>query len=193
MVPSDYRLDVVTARLIERLEGTRRTYTGRPDDAREHFEEVADQHVRAALTELEAMALDDPGPQGAFLRREIRHTALPRYHRLAVGQNEAEAGGHGFGWLASAQGTVALGVAALFVAMVLVRFAGMPWVWPLILANLSVPFWPSLAAGLARRRYQREVQEIVYDMGRIQEAERAYLRGHVPHAHRAREAPRAEP
>ena len=176
MVPDTYALQTVTARLVERLEGARRTYGDRHQEAREAFERTAREHVEAAIREFEAVALEEPGPHADFLRREVLNTALPRYHRVAMGMNRAEDGGYGFGWLAQPAGRFVLLAVALFFAMFLVRMAGSPLTWPLFLANLTLPLWPTFAAQMVRGRYVREVEDIVADMARIQDAERAYLR-----------------
>lgn len=174
MVPSAYALQTVTARLIERLEGARRTFGDQADDARDAFEQTALKHIDAAVSEYEAVAMEPPGAHATFLRQEILHTALPRYHRLAMRMNRSEAAGFGFGWLADPAGRFVLLAVALAVSMVLMRIGG-AFGWPLILATLTLPLWPSVAATLVQRRYVHDVQEIVADMERIQAAERAYL------------------
>lgn len=177
MVPSDYRLEHVTARLIERLEGARPTHGLDAEGALTAFTETAELHVEAALAEYREAALDeDPEPHAAFLRREVLKTALPRYHRLAVEMTRAERGGFGFGRLADPIGRLGLAaVAAAVLWLGLLRFAGIREVWPLIALDLSLPVWPSIAAFLYQRRYRRQLEAVVADMARIQDSERAYL------------------
>lgn len=174
MVPSDYRLDYVTARLIERLEGARPSYAGQPEAAMEAFTRVATQHVEAAIAEYQELALQDPAPQAAILRQEVLQTFLPRYHRVAVAFNQAEEGGFGFGPLAQPAGRLALGAASLFALVWLMRLSHLPLVWPLILLDLSLVFWPDIAAWLQRRHHLQNLHAIVHDMGRIQDQSLAY-------------------
>ncbi|HHO51114.1 MAG TPA: hypothetical protein ENK18_09655 [Deltaproteobacteria bacterium] len=175
MVPSDYRLDHVTARLIERLEGARRTFGDDERAARAAFEETASAHIEAVIAEYRALAFEEPSAHAAFLEREVLQTALPRYVRLAVQMNRAEAEGFGFGWLAEPLGRFALvGVAAVGL-LLMVRLAAAPLMWPLLLFDLSLPLWPSIGAWLGGRRYTNQVVQIVDDMARIQDSEGLYL------------------
>lgn len=176
MVPDSYALQTVTARLVERLEGARRTYGDRDGEALAAFEQAAREHVDAAIAEFQAVALEEPGAHTAFLRREVMNTALPRFHQLAMGMNRAEAAGFGFGWLATPAGRFALLAAAVLACTFLGRMVGSPITWPLLLAAVTLPLWPTFAAGMVRRRYVAEVEELVDDMARIQAAERTYLR-----------------
>lgn len=175
MVPSDYRLDHVTARLIERLEGARRTFG--PDESAAHaaFEATARAHIRSVIAEYRGLAFEDPSTHAAFLEREVLQTALPRYTRLAVEMNRSEEAGFGFGWFAEPVGRFALvGVAAVGLAL-MVRLAAAPLAWPLLLLDLSLPLWPSIGAWLVGRRYSNQVVQIVDDMTRIQDSEGLYL------------------
>lgn len=175
MVPTDYRLDNVVARLIERLEGARPTHTD-PAAALRVFEEVAQHHVDAAIAEYRAMAPENPDAHCAFLRKEVLQTALPRYHRLATGMTAAERRGYGFGPLAGPIGMPALFVLCLGVFwFVLRRLLGLWEVWPVALLTFTVPFWPLLAAWLHLRRYRAQLDELIGDMDRIQDAERTFM------------------
>ena len=177
MVPSDYRLDHVVARLIERLEGQRPTYLGRPDEAPLAFEKAARAHVSAALAEFREVGLsDDPDTQARLLEEHVFETFLPRYAELARRRNADERGGYGLGRLAEPIGRLGLVVGtALFAWLVLLKLIALPLIWPLVLVTLSVPFWPDLARVVYHRRYVAQLQEIVEDMGRIQEQHEAYL------------------
>jgi hypothetical protein len=175
MVPTDYRLDSVVARLIERLEGARPTHTD-AEQAERAFREVAARHVEAAITEYRALAPENPDAHEVFLRKEVLETMLPRYVRLAAAMTAAERRGYGFGALAGPVGMPVLAVVAVTVfAVVLRRFLGWWEVWPLVLVDASLPFWPLLAAWLHVRRYRRELEGLVSDMARIQDAERTFL------------------
>lgn len=176
MVPSDYRLDHVTARLIERLEGARPSFPDDPEQARQAFGRVAKEHVEAALAEYREVALEEPGAQATLLRHEVLETFLPRYHRVAMEMTRAEESGFGFGPLAEPLGRLGLLAGAMVILwFVLLRLVHLPVVWPLVLLDLSLVFWPDIAAWLSRRRYLRKLHRIVEDMGRIQDQAIAYL------------------
>ena len=176
MVPTDYRLDRVTARLIERLEGARPTYATSPDEGATNFHRIAKEHVERAIGEFEEVAMaDHPEAQADFLRREVMETFLPRYHRLAVEMNGATEGGFGFGRLARPLGRLALVAITLILLFFLLRLIYLPIMWPLALLALSLPFWPDIAAMFHRRRYQRDLYALVADMTRIQDQDDAYL------------------
>jgi hypothetical protein len=195
MVPSEYRLEHVAAGLIERLDASRRSYDD-PGLAREGFERAAVTHVDAAIAEWRALSFtSDPEPHAAFLRRELLETVLPRVHKAAMGMNEAEARGFGAGWWATPVGRVALvAVAVLIFWFVLVRFIYLPFEWPLILANLGLPFVPDVLAALQHRRYRAELLEIVGDMSRIQNQQLAYQPDQLAPVHNgAPVAPRQRP
>jgi hypothetical protein len=175
MVPTDYRLDSVVERLIERLEGARPTHTD-PEAARRVFEEVAAQHLETVIAEYRSVAPENPDRHAAFLRQEVLQTALPRYHRLAVGMTAAEQRGYGFGPLAGPIGMPALFLLAVAVFwLVLRRLLGFWEIWPLVLLDATLPLWPLVAAWLYVRRYRAELEALAADMGRIQAAERSFL------------------
>jgi len=181
MVPADYRLDTVTARLIERLEAVRPTFGTDADAAYAAFREHAESHVNAAIAEFSEMVPDeDPDEHGQFLRREILEIALPRFHRLAMEHSAAQAKNFGFGLLGEPAGRIGLFAFALFALVVIMpRVIEFPIAWPLLLLDLVLPFSPTIAAALARRRYAARLQELVTDMGRIQESERTYASASV--------------
>jgi hypothetical protein len=175
MVPTAYRLDQVAVRLVERLEGTRRTFAGESERARAEFERVAREMVAAAVGEYREMAVDDPDRQVALLEQEIVGTFLPRYHREAVKMTEREAGGYGLGLLAEPIGRVAaLGGALVFIWLDLRFFMEAPVMWAFAPVLLSVPFAPDLLAWLYGRRYRNELQVLVDDMAKIQDQADAY-------------------
>ena len=177
MVPSDYRLDHIVARLIERLEGQRPTYVAQPGQADAAFEKAARAHLDAAVGEFREVGLsDDPDTQVRFLEEQVLETFLPRYTALAKRMNEDQQGGFGMGRLAEPAGRLGLVVATvLFSWLVLLKLIYLPIVWPLVLVTFSVPFWPDVARMVYHRRHVAQLQEIVEDMGRIQEQQDAYL------------------
>lgn len=168
MVPSDYRLPSVATGLITRLEGTRRSYAHDPGAATEEYTRVADQHVDAALAELDELGMsDDPG-HGDFLRDEIHKTFLPRYSRLAAAMNDREAANFGLGPLGDPLGRAGLALVALLGMVMFIRLIYLPWAWPLFLLDLSLPLWPDIARVLVRRRYQSDLQQLIDDLQAVQ-------------------------
>lgn len=176
MVPGDYRLDTVVARLIERLEAVRPTFGNDAETAYAAFREHAETHVNAAIAEFREMVPDeDPDEHAAFLRREILEIALPRFHRLAMAHSAAAANNFGFGLLGEPAGRIGLFAFSLFALVVVMpRLLEFPVAWPLLLLDLVLPFSPTIAAFIARRRYAARLQELVTDMGKIQDSERTY-------------------
>jgi len=178
VIPSDYRLENVSARLLERLEGTRRSYAGRAPEAREQFERICREHVDAALAEFKGLNIEDqPELHGEFLMREVLETFLPRYFRLATAQTQAENSGAGFGPLATPVGRIGLAGAGIAAAFFFARVAlFFPLAWPVVLFALSVPFWPAIAMRATRNSYNSELQSLLQDLAQIQEQAGAYAR-----------------
>ena len=177
MVPKDYRLDYVVARLIERLEGQRKTFAGKPAEAHDAFERSAVAQIDAAIGEMRGTGwADGEDKHEAFLKREVLETFLPRYHAAATSMSAVETSGYGLGPLADPLGRLGLIAGALlFGWLVLLKMIALPIVWPLILLTLAVPFAPDIASMLYRRRYRQQLDAIVDDMTRIQDQENAYL------------------
>jgi hypothetical protein len=181
MVPADYRLDTVTARLIERLEAARPTFGTDSEAALAAFRTAAEAYVTNAMTEFADLVPDeDPEEHSAFVRKEILETALPRFHRLAMEHSAAAATNFGFGPLGEPAGRIGLFAVALFMlVVVLPRLLEFPVAWPLLFLDVTLPFWPTIAAWLAHRRYTAKLQELVADMGKIQDSERTYASASV--------------
>ena len=160
MVASDYRLEQVTARLIERLEGTRRSFVGDPEAGKAAFERIAGEHVEAAIGEYREVALaDDPEPQAELLRREVFQTFLPRYTRIALDMNRSEARRYGFGWLGSPLGRIAFGVLALILMFAAFRMPGLRGMgWTLLPLLLPLPIAPDIVGMFVRGRHRRQLQ-----------------------------------
>lgn len=177
MVPTDYRLDFVTARLIERLDGTRRSYVGESDQAAEAFYRIATEHIDAAMGEFRGLAdLTEVEAHADFLRHEVLDTALPRYQRVALAMTADEARHWGLGSLGSPVGRVVLVGLALVGLFILSRFIAYAAVWPLVLADLAFPLVPDLLGVLRKRQYKRELESLVADMGTIQDEATHYAR-----------------
>ncbi|MCO4745460.1 MAG: hypothetical protein KC912_11775 [Proteobacteria bacterium] len=175
MVPSDYRLPNVANGLIARLEGTRRSYADDPQGAEAEFSRIAEAHLTAAVAEMEDLGVVDAVQEhGEFLRSEIHQTFLPRYRRLAIDMNRRENQGFGLGPFAEPAGRAALVVAALLGFVVFLRLIYLPWAWPLFLIDLSLPVWPDILRTLYRRRYATQLQEVLDDLGAVQEQATAY-------------------
>lgn len=180
MIPRDYRLQNVCARLVERLEGTRRSYVDRPEEASAEFLRLAKEHGQAAVAEWGALDLNDEVDvehHAIFLAHELEHTFLPRYERLAVAHTGAEEGGYGFGMLARPSGRVAMVLVALFLVLLFGRLALFAFpLWAVVIAALSLPLWPDVAAMLEDRRYEQDLGELLGDMARVQAQSSAYQR-----------------
>jgi hypothetical protein len=175
MVPKDFRLESVAARLIARLEGARRTYTS-PEEAEQAFTQAAAAMVRDASAEYATMGFDElASVQTALLEAEIRDTFLPRYTRLAAEMTRRETQRFGLGPMAEPLGRVATVVAvALFAAFGLkfaLEFRPLLVLVPFVVA---APFLPDVVSTLATRRYERELQGLIDDMAKIQDQARAY-------------------
>jgi hypothetical protein len=172
MTVSSYRLDTVAVHLIERLEGARRSYQDRPAEGEAAFVRIADEELGRIIAEHDEL-LDDPG-YGDRLHREVHETFLPRYVRLAADHTALEAAGY-HAWRRGdpvARGATTLG--ALLVALGFVRTVHHPVALVVFAVVLLVPFLPEIRRGYHRRQYRRLLQEVVADLGRIQERLDAY-------------------
>lgn len=172
MTVSSYRLDTVAVHLIERLEGARRSYQDRPAEAKVAFAGIADEELARIIAEHDDL-MDDSG-YGDRLRREVHETFLPRYVRLAADHNALEAAGY-HAWRRGdpiARGATTL--AALLVALGVVRTVHHPVALVVFAVVLLVPFLPEIRRGHHRRQYRRLLQEVVADLGRIQDRLDAY-------------------
>lgn len=168
MPPSSYRLDTVSANLIERLEGSRPTWMGDAAAADAGFRRIADEYVTTVVAEHDQL-MGEPG-WGALLRREVMETFLPRYTRLAIDHNQDE----GAGYHAWRRGDPVARVLATFAALggasLVYRFTHHPLSLGLFIIALAVPFVPEIRRQWFRKRYRDLLQEVVDDMSRIQES-----------------------
>lgn len=174
MVPTDYRLEHVCVRLIDRLEGARRSFAGDRDKAGAEFRRIAGEMVDAAIGEYRAVAVEPPAEHAEFLQREVIDTFLPRYTRVAVDMTTREQRGYGVGFFANPAGRVVLVALAIAVAALEFRAGGARLGWIGVGLVAIVPFVPDILAALWRRRHQIELQEIVDDMAKIQSQADAY-------------------
>jgi hypothetical protein len=175
MVPQEYRLEQVSAALVERLDAARRSWADRAaadaDAAR-----VAGELLAAVTAESASWsALSDPEAHGAFLRREIERNVLPRAVDLMHAHTEAERRGHAMGRWSSPLGRVALVLGSLaFVGLVLIRFERYAIDWVLTALTLAVPFLPDVVARVADRRYAASISTLLEDTRRIQDQAARY-------------------
>lgn len=176
MVPSDYRLEEVCARLVQRLEASRASFAD-PEEARAAFHRLATQQVEAALAEYREVARDDRyvERQATLLRQEVLTTFLPRYTDLAVRRTAAERDPARLeAWRAPAR-RLLLVAGALFGWFFGIRFVGRPLAWLPLLLITSAPLWPDWADFVARRQHRAALQAVVDDMQRIQDQATSYL------------------
>ena len=172
MTVSSYRLDTVAVHLIERLEGTRRSYVGRPDEARAAFARICDEELDQIVREHDEI-MGQPGV-GAVLMREVRETFLPRYARLAQDQNALEDAGYKAWRGGDPIARFVTTLVALLVTMGMVRLVHHPVALVCFAAVALVPFLPELRRWYYRRQYASLLQEVVDDMARIQDRMDAY-------------------
>jgi len=176
MVPSDYRLEKVCARLIDRLESARPTYAGFPERAAIAFNRIAAEQVEAAIREYREVGMADrPEEQATLLRREVLSTFLPRYTRLAVQMTAREESAFGMGVFAEPVGRVVLAVVALFFLFFCWRLARLPLLWPVLVGLLALPFASDVVRWMYQSWYGRRLEAVLRDMARIQEQAGTYL------------------
>jgi hypothetical protein len=182
MIPSEYKLPFVVARLIERLEGTRRSFGGDEDDkAAEAFARISEEHLEAAMGEFREVALaNGPDAHVDFVQTELRTTFLPRYTRLALKANVAEASGHGLGVMGGVFGRVCFGLLVVLMLWIGARLPVLKWIpVPYLSAYLlpfllAIPFLPDILGWLHRRKHRAALTAIVADMDLIQERSEDY-------------------
>ncbi len=186
MIPSDFRLDTVSVHLVERLEGARRSYVDRPDQAPPAFLRIAEELVADAAAEVGEYS--DEGDYPVVLRREILETFLPRYTRLALEHNALEKRRFGAWRAGDPVARLVTTGAAILAAAIFSRFfpsvfAAVAWLFVVMVALM-----PELRATWYRRVYRRDLQAVVDDMARIHD----HLTVYTPSERRAEPA-HAEP
>lgn len=170
MIPEPFRLEFVARGLIERMDGARRSFATR-QQLEEGLRRVAADQVDSVILSWREIPFAPAGPaQGAFVRREVLDTVLPRFVDAAWAMNEAERTGFGMGKWATPAGRVGLVGLSLVVAWFgLLRLEALPVMWPITAIDLAVPFLPDILAALSRRRYEADLRAILVDMARIQD------------------------
>ena len=172
MIPSEYKLDFIVARLIERLEGTRRSFGPRESaEAHTAFERISKEYVAVAMGEFREVALDEqPDLHVIFVEREVQETFLPRYTRLAVQANATESKT----LLGGPVGRLFIGILSLALLILLPRM-NMTWLfYPSVPFLLTAPFFPDVVRWLYRRKHRTGLEAIVQDMGTIQSRNNDY-------------------
>lgn len=166
MVTESYRLETVSAGIVERLEGARRSYAGRP----EAFAELAARVSDEALERTRADYVELFGDDGhvAQLEQEVRETFLPRYLRLAAAQTALEEQARGL-WAGDMLARAGAFIAAMLLAIVVSRIIRNPFVVSFYAAAFLVPFLPELRRWWQRRAYLAELQGMIDDLARVQE------------------------
>lgn len=167
MPPAEYQLDTVAVNLIDRMEGSRRTWVDDPEAARAGFRRIAEEGLERVTREYQSIMGEDGW--STMLRREILETFLPRYTRLAIAFNTLEAGRFGAWRGGDPASRVALTLAALLAAFALRRVLMFhPITYFFYLAAVLTPVMPEIRGWYHRQQYQRELQEAVDDLERIQ-------------------------
>ncbi len=174
MIPREFRLDVVAGKLATQLDGVRRAFDS-PGRRREVFDQRAGVYLdqvagnwRVIAGELDLE--DDPQVHIAFLRQELLQGFLPRFHKATDRVAELEAGGFGLGDLTGPLARIGLAVGGLFLAWFSFRVLRSTLAIPVAMVFLALPGLPEVLRLLAIRRYRVEVEEILLDLGRLQDA-----------------------
>ena len=178
MVPTEYRLEQVTARLAERLESTRRSYSGDPDKAAAEFRRIADDLLDDVIGEFRVNGFTDhPERHEQFLRQEVLETFLPRYTRMATDMTAKEDAGYGLGFLYGPLGRLLIGAVSLALIFVVLRMPAPSYKFAMLPALLASILLPDVVSWLVRRRYRRDLVAMFHDMSTIQDRAGDYLPG----------------
>lgn len=172
MIPREFRLDAVAARLAAKLDGVRRSHD---DASQRHADFIArtDAHLDAVAVRYRELASDlhvdaDPERHIAFLRHELPGTFLPRFERAVEAIAAEERDGYGIGSLARPVGRLVLGAAGLVAAWFTIRFLHTPVTIPVAMALLALPGLPEVLRWFALRRYRADVEDLLGDLRRLQ-------------------------
>lgn len=188
MTAQSYRIDTVCANLIEHLEGARRTWPGRPDEAHAGFRRIAEETLDKVTGEHDE--LFGASGWGETLRREVLDTFLPRYERLAVDQTDLEVQGYNAWRGGDPVARVVVTAGALLGALALERWVHHPVALVAFAGVFLAPVVPEIRAFAYRRRYRRLLQEVVDDMSRIQDELERYANAAPAPVSESERAPR---
>jgi len=165
MTPDTYRLDTVAKNLLLRLEGTRKTYVGKPDELSEAGLAVVKESVSAIANEHSSLLGDSP--QLSHLDRELSLTFFPRWHTLAVLKNEKEE-------KTPSPPSLIIRLVMLIVGVFVSLRVGMYLPGPIkavpVVAALFTPFSVDMRIMLQGRRYKKKLIELLKDLSDIQDA-----------------------
>ncbi len=168
MAPASFRLDTLAANLIERLEPVRRAHLDSPDVARAAVQKTTREIADNVARECRSVMGDEV--QARRIETESVETFMPRYARLAVEQNKVERREAITPVNIVVQRLLPL-VAGLFVSSAMLEAAGGPWDPVFYLLPPLALFWPEWIGAWARRRYRIELQDLVDDLGQLQDAD----------------------
>lgn len=168
VAPRTFRLDTLAANLVARLEAVRRAHVDRPADAAAAFAATTREATTAVAAECRS-TLGDEG-QAHLLESEAVASFLPRYTALAVAQSRDEATLRLGGIVGQVLGRAAGVVVGALGWLLLDRIAPGPWGVVLMALPPAMLFWPDLLLAVWRRRFANQLQELVDDLGRLQEA-----------------------
>ncbi len=166
MAPPTFALDTLAAHLVARLEASRASWQGDDALARTEIARIVDEGAEAMARECRDTYGDTN--QARRIAEETRRTFLPRYTRLALDQNLRES--RPFQLVAGTVVPRLLGVLlALAVAILFER--RFPIAFPLLfVAPITAFLWPEIHTWYTRRGYEKDLQSLVDDMGRVQRA-----------------------
>lgn len=163
MYPARYQLAELTAHLVALLERRRGAFeTWSPETER-----ALETEATAALADAQkafAEVADDP----QYWRRvehTLRSVVLPRYLRIAGEEHQRELSGYGIWRKGDLVSRALYAGAGLLAALIIWRTPIPDWFEPIPLALFVVgPLIPDLQLSLAKRRYDKQLKQLVEDM-----------------------------
>lgn len=158
MAPASFRLDELAALLITRLEASRRAWIDDPERAAAEIKRITAEVAAGMAAECREMLGDEV--QAARIEHEAIQNFAPRYTRLALAQNVAEGKAD---WPLLVR---ILTVAAAVIGAGALEELGL-WIW---LAPVLVTFFPEIQTAWSRRGYETRLQQIVTDLGAVQDS-----------------------
>jgi hypothetical protein len=165
MTPDTYRIDTVAKNLLLRLEGTRKSYVGKPDELNESGLSVVNENVSAIANEHSSLLGDSP--QLAHIEKELKQTFFPRWHSLAVAKNETEE-------KTPSPPSLLMRLLMLVVGVYVSLRIGMYLPGPMkavpVIAALMTPFSVDMKILLHNRRYKKKLIELLEDLSDIQDS-----------------------
>ena len=175
MIISEYK-QICGGTLIERLEGTRRSFKSVGDqEMSAAFERIATEHLDAVIGEFREMGMaDHPDAHAAFLCREVMDTFFPGMFQWHPRGEPSGAAWICLGPLSTPVGRIAIGFMAIFFCILLPKLKLLALFYPALPFLLISPFMPDVLRWFLcyRRSY-----EVIDDMTTIQiELRTTYLK-----------------